>query len=70
MTRGDNALEGVPGAAGADKELDETQLCSSLCKIRSNGQILLNFIYTVSCEIHSRLVNFFHWVPMLQMISF
>ena len=39
----DNALEGVPGAAGADKELDETQLCSSKYEIRSHGEILLIF---------------------------
>ena len=40
---GDNTLEGVPGAAGADKELDETQLCSSKYEIRSHGEILLIF---------------------------
>ena len=39
----DNAHEGVPGAAGADKELDETQLCSSKYEIRSHGEILLIF---------------------------
>ena len=37
----ENALEGVPGAAGA--ELDETQLCSSKYEIRSHGEILLIF---------------------------
>ena len=42
----DNALEGIPGAAGADKELDETQLCSHAYEIRSNGQTLLN-LYTL-----------------------